>query len=59
MSAGLTGMLLGLLAAVGLVLAISYAPPFRSVRLVDRLAPTSTTPRRPRACSAPRPSPAC
>jgi tight adherence protein C len=39
MSAGLTGMLLGLLAAVGLVLVISYAPPFRSVRLVDRLAP--------------------
>jgi tight adherence protein C len=32
-------MLLGLAAAVGLVLAISYAPPFRSVRLVDRLAP--------------------
>jgi tight adherence protein C len=39
MSAGLTGMLLGLLAAVGLVLVISYAPPFRSMRLVDRLAP--------------------
>jgi tight adherence protein C len=32
-------MLLGLVAAVGLVLAVSYAPPFRSVRLVDRLAP--------------------
>ncbi len=32
-------MLLGLTAAVGLVLAISYAPPFRSVRLVDRIAP--------------------
>jgi len=39
MSAGLTGMLLGLLGAVGVVLVISYAPPFRSVRLVDRLAP--------------------
>jgi tight adherence protein C len=36
---GLVGMLLGLVAAVGLVLAISFAPPFRSVRLVDRLAP--------------------
>jgi tight adherence protein C len=32
-------MLLGLLAAVGLVLVVGYAPPFRSVRLVDRLAP--------------------
>ena len=32
-------MLLGLAAAVGLILAVSYAPPFRSVRLVDRLAP--------------------
>lgn len=39
MSAGVTGMLLGLMAAVGLVLVVSYAPPFRSVRLVDRLAP--------------------
>jgi tight adherence protein C len=39
MSAGVTGMLLGLLTAVGLVLVASYAPPFRSVRLVDRLAP--------------------
>ncbi len=39
MTAGVTGMLLGLLAAVGLVLVLSYAPPFRSVRLVDRLAP--------------------
>jgi tight adherence protein C len=38
-SATLTGMLLGLAASVGLVLAVSYAPPFRSVRLVDRLAP--------------------
>jgi tight adherence protein C len=33
------GMLLGLAAATGLLLAVSYAPPFRSVRLVDRLAP--------------------
>jgi tight adherence protein C len=39
MSAGLTGMLLGLLGAVGVVLVLTYAPPFRSVRLVDRLAP--------------------
>jgi len=38
-SPGLVGMLLGLAAAVGLILAVSYAPPFRSVRLVDRLAP--------------------
>src|SRR4051812_37651522 len=38
-TAGLTGMLLGLVAAIGLVPAIRYAPPFRSVRLVDRLAP--------------------
>jgi tight adherence protein C len=33
------GMLLGLLAATGLLLVVSFAPPFRSVRLVDRLAP--------------------
>ena len=39
MSGALLGMLLGLVAAVGLLLAIGYAPPFRSVRLVDRLAP--------------------
>ena len=39
MSAGVVGMLLGLMAAVGLVLVLAYAPPFRSVRLVDRLAP--------------------
>jgi tight adherence protein C len=32
-------MLLGLCAALGLVLVLRYAPPFRSVRLVDRLAP--------------------
>jgi tight adherence protein C len=38
-SAGVAGMLLGLVAALGLVLVVSYAPPFRSVRLVDRLAP--------------------
>jgi len=38
-SGSLLGMLLGLVGAVGLVLAVSYAPPFRSVRLVDRLAP--------------------
>ena len=39
MSAGLTGMLLGLVAATGVLLAVSFAPPFRQVRLVDRLAP--------------------
>ncbi|TYP86863.1 type II secretion system F family protein [Blastococcus xanthinilyticus] len=39
MTAAVLGMLLGLLAATGLVLLITYAPPFRSVRLVDRLAP--------------------
>ena len=39
MSSSLLGMLLGLVAAVGLILAVSYAPPFRAVRLVDRLAP--------------------
>lgn len=39
MSATLAGMLLGLAGATGLVLVLTYAPPFRSVRLVDRLAP--------------------
>ena len=39
MSAGTTGLLLGLAAAVGLVLVFAYAPPLRPVRLVDRLAP--------------------
>ncbi len=39
MSPALTGMLLGLVAAGGLILAVRYAPPFRAVRLVDRLAP--------------------
>jgi len=38
-SPGLLGMLLGLVAASGLILAVRYAPPFRAVRLVDRLAP--------------------
>ena len=38
-SATLAGMLLGLVGATGLVLVVTYAPPFRSVRLVDRLAP--------------------
>jgi tight adherence protein C len=38
-TAGVVGMLLGLLAAIGFVLVLTYAPPFRSVRLVDRLAP--------------------
>ena len=45
MSAGVTGMLLGLVAAAGVLLAVAYAPPFRQVRLVDRLAPyVSDTP---------------
>jgi tight adherence protein C len=39
MSGGLTGMLLGLVGAVGVILVVTYAPPFRAVRLVDRLAP--------------------
>ena len=39
MSSGLTGMLLGLVVAIGLILVLRYAPPFRTVRLVDRLAP--------------------
>ena len=39
MNGAIVGMLLGLAAATGLVLVVSYAPPFRSVRLVDRLAP--------------------
>jgi len=34
-----TGMLLGLTVAVGLLLALHYAPPLRPVRLQDRLAP--------------------
>ncbi|MCV2490732.1 type II secretion system F family protein [Geodermatophilus sp. YIM 151500] len=39
MSAGTTGVLLGLVAGAGLLLVLAYAPPFRSVRLADRLAP--------------------
>lgn len=39
MSGPVLGMVLGLLAASGVLLAVTYAPPFRSVRLVDRLAP--------------------
>jgi len=35
----LTGMLLGLAAAAGLLLALSHAPPLRPIRLQDRLAP--------------------
>jgi tight adherence protein C len=38
-SAGVVGLLLGLVAAAGLILVLTFAPPFRSVRLVDRLAP--------------------
>ena len=39
MTPGVLGMLLGLVGAVGLILVVTYAPPFRAVRLVDRLAP--------------------
>ncbi|MEU2351189.1 type II secretion system F family protein [Modestobacter sp. NPDC049651] len=39
MTPGVLGMLLGLVAACGVLLAVRYAPPFRQVRLVDRLAP--------------------
>ena len=39
MNGAVVGMLLGLMAAVGFVLVLTFAPPFRSVRLVDRLAP--------------------
>ena len=39
MNSGLVGMLLGLTASLGLILVVGYAPPFRSVPLVDRLAP--------------------
>ncbi|MGY1712510.1 type II secretion system F family protein [Geodermatophilus sp. SYSU D00758] len=39
MSGVAAGMLLGLVAAGGVLLAVSFAPPFRTVRLVDRLAP--------------------
>jgi tight adherence protein C len=35
----LLGMVVGLAGAAGLLLVLTYAPPFRSVRLVDRLAP--------------------
>jgi tight adherence protein C len=38
-NATLAGMLLGLAAAAGVLLVATFAPPFRSVRLVDRLAP--------------------
>jgi tight adherence protein C len=38
-TASLAGMLLGLAAAAGVLLVARFAPPFRSVRLVDRLAP--------------------
>ncbi|MGY2081240.1 type II secretion system F family protein [Modestobacter sp. SYSU DS0657] len=39
MTAGVLGMLLGLTLACGVLLAVSFSPPFRQVRLVDRLAP--------------------
>src|SRR3954469_12794846 len=54
----MTGMLLGLVAAIGLVLVLSYAPPFRSVRLLDRLAPHAhDTPPPPRLLRTPHPPP--
>ncbi|MGY1636310.1 type II secretion system F family protein [Geodermatophilus sp. SYSU D00742] len=39
MNASVAGMLLGLAGAAGVLLVVTFAPPFRSVRLVDRLAP--------------------
>ncbi len=39
MSASLLGMVLGAVAAAGLLMVVTFAPPFRAVRLVDRLAP--------------------
>jgi tight adherence protein C len=36
---GLLGMLLGFIAGTGLLVAVTFSPPFRQVRLVDRLAP--------------------
>jgi hypothetical protein len=58
-SAGVVGMLLGLMAAVGFVLVLTFAPPFRSVRLVDRLVPTCTTPHRRPGCWGRRPRRDC
>jgi len=46
MSTPLTGALLGLTGAGGIVVVARYAPPMRSVRLVDRIAPYVAT-RRP------------
>jgi len=59
-SAAVTGMALGLLAAVGLLMFLSAAPPLRPIRLQDRLAPYVTdAPRRSRLLSAaPRVGPA-
>lgn len=39
MSLTLAGALLGLAAAVGLLLVLGYAPPMRPIRLIDRIAP--------------------
>ncbi len=39
MSPLLTGMVLGLVAAIGVLLVVGFAPPLRPVRLQDRLAP--------------------
>jgi tight adherence protein C len=38
-SAGLIGMVLGLTMAAGVLLVVAFSPPFRQVRLADRLAP--------------------
>lgn len=54
MTGAVTGMLLGLAVAVGLLLVGTYAPPLRPVRLQDRLAPyLSDAPRASRLLSAP------
>jgi tight adherence protein C len=46
-SAPVIGIALGLLAAVGLILAVAASPPLRRVRLDDRLAPYLRDARRP------------
>ncbi|HEX8001252.1 MAG TPA: type II secretion system F family protein [Mycobacteriales bacterium] len=50
----MTGLLLGALAGLGLVLAVAYAPPLRAPRLDDRLAPyLRDAPRPSRLLAAP------
>ena len=54
------GALLGLVAALGVLIAVRAAPPLRPVRLVDRIAPylaDSAPPSRLLAPSAPAPLP--